>query len=582
MRRTKIVATLGPASEDLETLTAMIQAGVDVVRINLSHGALDDHRRLVAASRAAAARAGKRFVATLFDTRGPEIRVGELGPEGLDLAPGTRVVLTADGAGEPGVVPVSYAGLAEAVRAGETILLDDGNLVFEVERVAGQRVECRVIAGGRLLSRKKVTLPRPPADLPPLVDDDLADLRLGAELGIDFVAASFVRAADDILSVRRVIEQFGGDQAIVAKFENASAVENMEAILEVADAVMVARGDLGVELPPEEVPVIQKRLIAACNRLGKPVITATQMLESMVVHARPTRAEASDVANAIFDGSDAVMLSAETAVGRYPIEAVRVMARIAERAERELDHDGWLRRTGPRQQPTITDAISFACCSTARALGAAAILTATQSGHTARMVSRYRPSAPIVAATPVEGVARKLSLVWGVTPVVVPATRITDEMISIAVEAAQAAGLIKPGALVVMTAGVPVGVPGTTNLVQVLTVGEVLVHGTGIGRQSRTATARVATHLDELRAFDDGDILVTPAINPEWMPWVERAGGLVVEEGGLTSQAAIAALHFGIPAVVGAEGATRRIADGAVITIDSRTGTVYRGRVTIR
>lgn len=591
-RRTKIVATLGPASSEPGILAEMLRAGVDVVRINLSHGTAAEHRHRLDLARQAAVELGYSHVATLFDTRGPEIRVGDLGEAGLMLADGETVAVFPAGAAGPGTagtargiekfIPVQYAGITKTVQPDDLILLDDGNLTLQVLAVTDKHVVCRVVAGGLLLSRKKVSLTRVPSDLPPLPDEDIEDIRLGVELGIDFVAASFIRNAEDVIAVRRVIEQFGGDQSIVAKIENPAAVENIEGILEVADAVMVARGDLGVQLPPEEVPIVQKQIIAACNRLGKPVITATQMLESMISHPRPTRAEASDVANAILDGTDAVMLSAETAIGSYPVEAVRVMARIAMRAEAALDHESWLSRSRQRRYPTVTDAISFASCTTAQSLGAAAILTATQSGHTARMVSRHRPKAPIVAATPSERVARKLSIVWGVIPVVVTATQGTDEMIEATVAAAQAAGVVQPGSLVVVTAGIPVGVPGTTNLLQVFPVGEPLGTGSGVGRGSYTGSARVARTPKELQDFNNGDILVVPAVTPEWMPFVEKCGALVVEEGGLSSPAAVAAINFGIPAVVGVPGATGKIPSGAVITVDGKTGMIYLGSVDLR
>lgn len=586
MRRTKIVATLGPASDDLQTIVAMIEAGVDVARINLSHGDAAYYRYLVQTVRQAAEQANRPFTAILFDTRGPEIRVGKL-QEDLALANGQAVLLWPEAAGpydgpETTLIPVNYAGIAEAVAVDDRILLDDGNLALRVQRIEGRGVHAVVEFGGVLKPRKTVSLPRPPADLPSLTDEDKADLRLGVELGIDFVAASFVRSADDVIAVRKLIEQAGGDQAIIAKIENVSGVEHFEQIVDVADGIMVARGDLGVELPPEEVPILQKRFIAACIRLGKPVITATQMLESMVHNARPTRAEASDVANAILDGTDAIMLSAETAAGRFPLEAVRVMAQIAERTEEALGGETIFHRSDRVRQESVTDAISTAATVTARTLGADAILTATQSGHTARMVARHRPKPPIVAATPLSRVARQLNVVWGVRPVLVTGTQNTDEMIEETLAAAIRSGVVESGSLVVMTAGVPVGVTGTTNMLQVLTIGDVLVQGIGIGKKNVKGVARVARRPEALANFEAGEILVVPEVTRAWMPYVERAGGLIVEQGGLTSFGAVVAIDLGLPAVVGAKGALAAIADRSVVTIDVRTGRVYKGNVSVR
>lgn len=578
IRKTKIVATVGPACLDVETLTAMVEAGVDVFRVNLSHGDLEQHRRAALLAREAAARASRGPVALLFDTRGPEIRVGDL-PEPVDLPTGGEAVL---GTGE-GAIPVTYAGLAGAVRPGDRLLLDDGAIVLQVLDAREGRVRCRVVAGGRLLPRKKVTLPRPPADLSPLHEDDLADLRLAAELEVEFVAASFVHGPAEVFAVRRAIEECGGRQAIIAKIESAAGVEHIDAILEVADGVMVARGDLGVELPPEDLPVIQKRLIDRCRRAGKPAITATQMLESMVEHPRPTRAEASDVANAIFDGTDAVMLSAESARGRYPVEAVRMMARIALKAEEALPYDRLLAEARGRAAPTVTDAVSLACCTTASVLGAAAIVTATHSGYTARMVSRYRPAQPVIAATPVESVYRQLALAWGVIPVRVPYTQNTDELVQEALEAALETGAIRPGDLVVISAGIPAGVPGTTNTMQVRTVGQVIARGMGVVRKPHTGRARVVHDpAAEAARFADGDVLVARATDAEFVPLMQRAGAIVVEEGGLSNHAAIVGLSLGVPTIIGAAGATDAIADGQLVTVDGERGLVYAGRATVR
>lgn len=593
MHRTKIIATLGPASQDPGVLTGMVRAGLNVVRLNLAHGNHDEHgSRLEAAKRAADA-AGVRL-GCIADIAGPEIRTTGLPAGGLDIAAGHEVVFApaADGAAasQPGgeaadarqAVPIDYPGLAGDVRPGQRVLMDDGNLVLEVAAIEGRRVVARVIAGGRLLAGKKLILPGADLKLPALNEKDLAAIAFAAKAGVDYIAASFVRRPEDIAAIKRAIADAGGDQQVIAKIENAGGLANLDAILEVSDGLMVARGDLGVEIPAEEVPLLQKSMINQARTAGKPVITATQMLESMVERPVPTRAEASDVANAIFDGSDAIMLSGETAVGQFPVDSVATMAKIAQRTERALEYATILAQKSISPLRTVTDAISHATVTTAQDLGAAAIITATRSGYTARMVSKYRPQAPVIAVTPDRSVARTLSLVWGVTTVVKGEATSTDEMIDRAVEGALQAGLIKNGDLVVITAGVPVGIQGTTNLIKVHTVGDVLIRGVGIGQRAATGRARVARTPRELEAFELGDILVTIGTDLDFMPFVEMASAVVAEEGGLTSHAAIVGLNLGIPVIVGAEGATGIITDGTIITVDGSHGLVYRGQATVK
>ncbi|MDN5347901.1 MAG: pyruvate kinase [Clostridia bacterium] len=474
MRHTKIVCTLGPASESVEVLKKMLEAGMNVARFNFSHGTHAEHGARMAALRTAAAETGLP-VALLLDTKGPEIRLGEIAGGSAYLAWGEEVVLTTEPIiGGKGVLPVSYAGLPQDVKPGQKILLDDGLLELEVLASAETEIRCRVRHGGEIKSRKGVNVPGAELKLPALTDKDVADIEFGLENGIDFIAASFVRSAEDVLEIRHLLEKHRARVAVIAKIENRAGVENIDAILEVADGIMVARGDLGVEIPVEEVPLVQKIIIEKCNRLGKPVITATQMLESMIYNPRPTRAEASDVANAIFDGTDAIMLSAETAIGRYPVEAVATMACIARRAEEALRHEELLLKKGLPVERTTPEAISHASCAIALELGAAAIITPTTSGSTPRRVAKYRPRAPILAACPDERVLRQLCLVWGVEPLKVRPTSGTDEMVNTAVEAALLSGKVKEGDLVVITAGIPVGVPGTTNLLKVHVIGEAL------------------------------------------------------------------------------------------------------------
>ncbi len=474
MRRTKIVCTIGPASRSLETILAMIDAGMDVARINLSHADRQTHAATIALLKEAMARSGKQ-VAIMLDTKGPEIRVGTFASGRVHLEAGATFTLTTQPVpGTERQVFVPYQQLTEQVAPGALLLLDDGKITMEVESVGASEVRCRVLNGGYLSDRKKLTLPGAKIALPLLSEEDIDDIRFGVSQGVDFVAASFVRSAADVHLVRQIISDAGGDLQVIAKIENREGVENLDEILAAADGVMVARGDMGVEYPVEEVPLIQKGIIARCNAAGKPVVTATQMLESMIHSPRPTRAEASDVANAILDGTDAVMLSAETASGEYPVEAVRTMARIAERTDEALRRRELAARFRPEPLHTVTDAISHATCTAAQNLGATAIITATQSGHTARMVAKYRPTVPIIAATPSDRVARRLRLLWGVAPLIIPNLHSTDELINETIAQAIRAGLVRQGDLVVLTAGVPAGVTGSTNLLKVHTVGDIL------------------------------------------------------------------------------------------------------------
>jgi len=581
MRRTKIVCTLGPASESVEIQKRMIEAGMNVARYNFSHGTHEDHARRMRNTRQAAKETGK-IIALMLDTKGPEIRLGTFRQGKALLKEGDLFTLTTRAVeGTEREVSVLYPGLPEDVQPGNFLLLDDGNIRLEVLEIKGTDILCRVLNGGVLSDHKKVNVPGVRLGLPALSPQDIADLRFGAEQGVDFVAASFVRKAADVIAIRRVLEEAGSDAHIIAKIESREGVDNLDEILKVADGLMVARGDLGVEIPTEEVPLLQKMMIEKCNRLGKPVITATQMLESMVERPRPTRAEASDVANAIFDGTDALMLSAETAAGKYPVEAVAIMATIAERTEAALPYAEILARRGSTSLRTVTDAISHATCTTAQDLGARAILTATQSGYTARMVAKYRPQAPILAMTPVEAVRRKLALVWGVHPLPVQDTSNTDEMIETAVQRAKEAGAISDGDLVVITAGIPVGIAGTTNLLKVHTVGDILVRGVGIGNRSVTGRVAVVRTAREGGKLQPGDILVTTATDRDFVPLMEKAAAVVAEEGGLTSHAAVVGLSLGLPVIVGAEGATGILKDGQIVTIDGTRGLVYRGEARV-
>ena len=471
MRRTKIVCTLGPASEKIEVLRAMIREGMNVARLNVSHGTPEQHRKLIRAVKEAAGLEG-RVVGVMLDMKGPELRVGKFEKGKIRLEEGREVLVTGEKAlGTEGLIPVNYDKFAEEVKAGDLVLLDDGLMTLQVVKLLPNGATCIVVNGGELIDHKGVTLPGVDLSLPSLTPADYGDILMGIEEQVNFLAVSFVRKVQDVLDVRSFLEEQGSDNIqIIAKIETQTGVRNFDEILQAVDAVMVARGDLGVEILPEEVPLVQKSLIKKCNQSGKAVITATHMLDSMVRNPRPTRAEASDVANAIFDGTDAIMLSGETAIGKYPVQSVETMARIAVRTERALNYEDILRAKRIEYPRTITDAISHATCTIAMDLKADAVLTPTVSGSTARLVSRYRPKAPIIALSAVPDTLSHLCLTWGVLPVKVPQAEGTDEMFAVGTQACLERGLIKKGDLVVFTAGVPIGVRGSTNLLKVHTI----------------------------------------------------------------------------------------------------------------
>ncbi len=472
MLRTKIVCTLGPASDEEATIRAFIEAGMAVARINFSHGTYVDHARRIDIVRRVA-RETSHPVAILADLQGPKLRVGLLPPDGMPLAEGETVtLLNRESTTDPATIPLPHAEVIHDVRRGDRILLDDGLLELQVMDSDGQQAQARVVVGGVLKSRKGLSLPHTRLRMPSVTAKDQADASFALEQQVDYFALSFVRCDDDVRRLRTWLQKQDADTPIIAKIEKPEALDCIEEILAVSDALMVARGDLGVETPAEEVPIAQKRIIRACNEASKPVITATQMLDSMIRNPRPTRAEASDVANAILDGSDAIMLSGETAVGRYPIESVRTMARIAGVTERSMPYADWLRRAMDVGSRNVTDAIGQVACEIAAELEARAIITSTVSGSTARRVASHRPITPIVAPTPSLSTYRQLALVWGVAPLLVDEFVHTDDMIVTVVEAARAQGLVQDGDLVIITAGVPLGGTGLTNTLKVHRVGE--------------------------------------------------------------------------------------------------------------
>jgi len=581
MRRTKIVCTIGPSIDSKEMIKELIGAGMDVARLNLSHGSIEDHLRRLKMIREVSADLQSN-IGFLFDTRGPEVRTGDLDQDYVVLEDGQDFVLTTEPViGNSQRVSVTYEELHSDLKPGCNVLIDDGLISLEVIEVSGREILCRVLHGGELRSYKGLNTPGTRINLPAISQEDQEDIKAALENDVDFLAASFTRGSDDILEIRRLVEKNRGSIMILAKIESREGVESYDQILDVSDGIMVARGDLGVEIPPEEVPLLQKQFINKCNKLGKPVITATQMLDSMIRNPRPTRAEASDVANAIFDGTDAVMLSGETAIGRFPIEAVKTMSRIAERTEEGLDFKRIMEELSSTMRKTVTGAISYSTSRVAYELGADAIITATQSGYTARMVSKYKPRAPIVAVTSRRQVASQLTLTWGVHALVCPPANSTDDMFRNSIQVSLREGLISDGNLVVITAGVPVGVSGTTNLLRVETVGEVFVKGIGIGKSAASGTACVVRNESDLEKIKEGDILVTGSTNSNYLEAIKKAAALVTEEGGLTSHGAILAINLGKPAIVGVPQAVRLIKAGEIITVDAIRGQIYRGEANV-
>ncbi|MFD2671640.1 pyruvate kinase [Marinicrinis sediminis] len=583
MRKTKIVCTIGPASESLENLKKLIEAGMNVARLNFSHGDFEEHGNRIKNIRQACKDLNKT-VAILLDTKGPEIRTGKLKEDSVELVEGEYITLTTEEIlGDKERVSITYENLPNDVHPGSTILIDDGLIGLNVEDVQGTEIKCRITNGGTIKSKKGVNVPGVKISLPGITEKDANDIKFGIEMGIDFIAASFVRKASDVLEIRELLEKHEAHQIqIISKIENQEGVDNLDDILEVSDGLMVARGDLGVEIPAEEVPLVQKSMIKKCNLAGKPVITATQMLDSMQRNPRPTRAEASDVANAIFDGTDAIMLSGETAAGKYPTESVQTMGRIAERAESALEYREIFLKQSHAQQNNVTEAISQAVANSALDLDAKAIITSTESGYTARMVSKYRPKAPIIAVTPNEQVMRRMCLIWGTLPVKGQDVSNTDEMFQLALDQAKDAGHITEGDLVVITAGVPVGRAGTTNLIKVHHVGDLLAKGQGIGSQNATGRVVVAKTAEEANSkATEGCILVTAVTDKDYMPAFEKAAAVITESGGITSHAAVVGLNLSKPVVVGVTDATTVLKDGTEVSVYGELGMIKAGKASI-
>ncbi len=576
-RRTKIVATIGPATSTPEVIRDLIEAGATTFRLNFSHGTHEDHQRSIRLIRQISFELNQP-VGILQDLQGPKIRLGKFAEGPITLKKGDPYILTSRRCpGTQEISCVTYEPLADEVPEGAVIMLDDGRVEMVVERVDRETRElhCRTVVGGPLSNNKGVNFPGVYLSIKALTDKDKEDLMFGLDQGVDWVALSFVRNPNDVLEIKELISGAGKNVPVIVKIEKHEAIQEMEAILSISDGVMVARGDLGVELPAEDVPVLQKRLIATSNRMGIPVITATQMLDSMVNSPRPTRAEISDVANAILDGTDAVMLSNETAVGNYPVEAVATMARIAVRIEQEK-----LTRNAQDSSRSIPNAISCAVGQIAEQLDAAAIMTLTKTGSTARNVSKFRPQKPILAITPHVDVARQLQLVWGVKPLLVLDLPSTGQTFQAALNVAQEKDLLQEGDLVVMTAGTLQGVAGSTDLIKVEVVTAVRGKGVGIGQGSISGRARVVSTLAETTHFGAGEILVAQTTTVDFVEAIRKAAGIITEDASLTSHAAVIGLRLGVPVIVGVKNATSVIRDGEIVTLDMQRGLVFSGAAT--
>ena len=586
MKKTKIVSTLGPASNDIETITALAKAGANVFRFNFSHGDHEEHRARMNMVREVEKKTGK-LLGIALDTKGAEIRTTEQEGGKFTINTGDTIRISMDDTkkGNKDMIHVTYDGLYDDTHVGGHVLIDDGlvDLLIKDKDDAKRELVCEAQNTGLIGSKKGVNAPGVEIRLPGITEKDTNDIKFGLKEGINFIFASFVRKAQDVLDIRQLLEEAHCEYVkIFPKIESQEGIDNIDEILKVSDGLMVARGDMGVEIPFINVPFVQKELIKRCNALGKPVITATQMLDSMQENPRPTRAEVSDVANAVLDGTDATMLSGESANGLYPVKAVKAMAEIDERTEKQMLKRNTLalQRFEAYKGSNVTEAIGESVVRTAQELGVKTIITATNSGYTARMISKYRPNADIIAMTFDEKIQHSLGIVWGVQPVLTEKPKSTDDMFEMAAKVAKEKGYVKDGDLVIIVAGTPLGDSGTTNLMKLQIIGNKLVQGLGVGNGSVIGKAVVANSAEEANSkVKEGDILVAKTTDPDYNPAIKKASGLVVEASGLTSHAAVIGLSLGIPVVVGATDATDKISDGSTITVDARRGAIYQGEI---
>lgn len=576
LRKTKIICTLGPSTDKDGVLKQLMAEGMNVARFNFSHGTHEEQGERLEKVKKLREELNLP-VATLLDTKGPEIRLRDMEGGKAQLEAGQKFTLTTEEiVGDKDRVSITYKDLVKDVAPGCRILIDDGLIELGVDEVTDTDIICHVVNGGMISNKKGVNVPNVELSMPYISGKDYEDIVFGIDNDFDFVAASFVRTADDVLEIRKIFEEKNCHNInIISKIENMQGVDNIDEIIRVSDGIMVARGDMGVEIPLEDVPVIQKMIIKKVIEAGKQVITATQMLDSMMKNPRPTRAEATDVANAIYDGTSAIMLSGETAAGLYPAEALKTMVKIAVRTEQDINYTARFKARQNLSNPDITNAISHATCTTANDLNAAAIITVTQSGRTARMISKYRPDCMIIGGSMSPKVCRQLNLSWGVTPLLMEEKDDADELFEYAVEVVEKAGLISMGDITVITGGVPLGVPGTTNILKVHIAGHILLTGEGLNEKTVSASLCVCKNVEELQQhFKAGDIIVAKDTTNEMMEQIREASGLIVENSGAGSHAVIVGLSLDIPVITNAENATTILKTGAYVTLDAKQGIV--------
>ena len=576
MRKTKIICTLGPATDDESILRQLILKGLNVARLNMSHGTHEDAKKRADMVKKLRTELNMP-IALLLDTKGPEVRTKDFkGGKAVLKKDDFFTLTTEDILGDENGCSVTFKDLPKDVKRGTKILIDDGLIAMEVVALSTTEVKCKIINGGTVSNHKGINIPGCSLSMPYISEQDRADIAFAVQEDFDFIAASFARNKDDIMLLRRELALNNCDNIrIISKIENAEGVENIDEIIRISDGIMVARGDMGVEINMEEIPIIQKDLISKAYRAGKVVVTATQMLESMIKNPRPTRAEATDVANAIYDGTSAIMLSGETAAGAYPVEAVETMARIAERTEEDIHYISRFEKRNVKEQKDVTSAISHATCTTAHDLGAVAILTVSKTGLTARMISKFRPACPIISGTTDPKVLRQMNLSWGVVPVLVDEMSNTDDLFDHIVEVAERHGYVKSGDLAVITAGIPLGISGTTNMLKVHLVGNILVEGTSVTSGSVTGRLCVCKDEDEaIRNFSDGDILVVPNTSNRIVQLMRKASGVICEAEGMNSHAAVVGLALDIPVIVGANNATTILTHGTTVRLESTKGIV--------
>ncbi len=577
MRKTKIICTMGPALDQDDVLRSLLEQGMNVARLNFSHGSHEEHKKRIERIRRLCENMG-RSLALLLDTRGPEIRTGIFDGGHVMFHEGDQVTVRAtDETGHGSLIPVTYDNIHQDIRKNSRILIDDGLIELAVLQIDGKDIHCEVCNGGLVSDRKSVNLPDVETNLPPLTDKDIADIQFAVDHDIDFIAASFVRKASDIMEIRKVLNKLHGEQLhLIAKIENREGVNNFDEILKVSDGIMVARGDLGVEIPMQEVPMLQKTMIEKCYKIGKPCITATQMLDSMIRNPRPTRAEVSDVANAIIDGTSAVMLSGETSIGRYPVESLRMMDSIARQTEHSIDYWKYFQSGQYDMVPSVANAISHATCTTAMDLKASAIVAVTHSGRTARLISRFRPECPIIATTVSEKSLRQLTLSWGVYPYLVSEVTSTDEMFEQGISKALESGAVQNGDVIVITGGTPIGISGTTNTLKVQTVGSVLASGLSIGKGKTSGEVLVVNDAESIQhAANQSDfIMVARSTNNALLPVVRRARAMIVEDEDPSGHAITLAMALDIPVIYACENATKLLKNGTIVSIDFDRGII--------